>query len=248
MKLLIDLGNTRLKWALWNQGLLGAHAFPAPKGDIDKALDRVFEVLPDVEQAALVSVADAGKTQAVRDWLTTKRNLEAVEVKAGHQAFGVTNEYKKPETLGADRWVALIAAWQSHKEAVIVIDCGTAVTVDALDNNGHFRGGVILPGHLLMRDSLSQAAAGIEVQAMSSTRPWGKTTDEAVTVGSVLGLAGAIERVVKEQQQGLDRETRVLLTGGDADTVKPHLPVTYEHVPDLIFQGLATMTGESVAL
>lgn len=244
MILLIDLGNTRLKWALWDRGLTGCHAFLVDKADFAKTLVSSFKVLPEVERAIVVSVADKDRTTALKSWLLSKRNIETTEIRTQKEAFGVVNEYEKIETLGADRWVALVAARQHSRKATVVIDCGTAVTIDVLDGLGNFKGGVILPGRGLMQKSLNQTAAGIDVEAMSVERVWGTSTQEAVAVGCVFGLAGAIERVVRGHINQLGGEANVLLTGGDADTLKPYLPDSYECVPDLVFEGMAIMTTE----
>jgi type III pantothenate kinase len=152
--------------------------------------------------------------------------------------LGVTNRYHEPATLGADRWAALIAARQQSQAAQCVVDCGTAMTVDALSAAGEFLGGVILPGISMARAALLANTQGIRVAEGDEGSCLARATGDGVAAGSVFGLAGAIERIVAEQRRALGADARVLVTGGDAPRLLPLLRGSVTHEPELVLKGL----------
>ena len=158
MNLVLDLGNSRCKWALADAGQEPAGLTPggalAYGEDFARALDNSFRALPRPEHAAAVCVAASAHLQTLALWVRSHWGLELQPIVTRAAQLGVTNSYKNPASLGADRWAALIAARARSPGAACVVDCGTALTIDALDANGVYRGGVILPGLALMRAAL----------------------------------------------------------------------------------------------
>ena len=152
---------------------------------------------------------------------------------------GVTNGYDNPAQLGCDRWAALIAAWHQFGGACLVVNCGTATTIDALSPRGEFVGGLILPGIDLMRQSLAQGAAQL---------PWSdgavcdfpRNTADAITSGAVKATAAAIDR----QARLLGDNVPCLLSGGAAELLRPHLTCHAILVENLVLLGLQIL-GES---
>ena len=142
MRLVLDLGNSRFKWALtnarvWTPGAARSY------DDFPAVLDSVLGGIAAPDAAAFVSVTTAARVAQLGQWLRARWNIEPRQIRAGASALGVTNTYQPPERLGADRWAALIAARAHQRGAVCVVDAGTAVTIDALDAHGVFRGGAI---------------------------------------------------------------------------------------------------------
>ncbi len=240
MNLLIDLGNSRLKWAQQAPSLWRSDAAVLEQ-DIATLFNRVWGKIPAPQKIILCSVARAQILTAVEAWIRAHWSITPQRVKAQAQQLDVKNGYRQPETLGADRWAALIGARGLTTSAACIVDCGTAVTVDALSARGEFLGGVIFPGLHLLRDSLIKGTAGIGSQtAMEDVKDFpARTTADGVTAGSLFGLAGALERLIFEYRQSLGETMQVFLTGGDATTIAKHLslPVTLE--PDLVLKGLA---------
>ena len=242
LNLVLDLGNYRCKWALAGAGLQPGRAF-AYGDDFSRALDHAFGELPRPARVAAVSVAGVARTDTLAHWVQNHWNLELARFGARATQCGVTNTYKDPPQLGADRWAALIAARARVSVAVCVVDCGTAVTVDALDASGVFRGGVISPGVTLMRASLTQSTQGIHATAGNPGSCLAQTTADAVAAGVFYSLAGAIDRILDEQAIALNATPRVLLTGGDAPAVQALLRHTTEFVPDLVLEGVARLNS-----
>jgi type III pantothenate kinase len=162
-----------------------------------------------------------------------------VEFRAAARTLDVVNGYDDPTSLGADRWAALVGARGLTPAPACIIDCGTAVTVDALAANGEFLGGAIFPGLALARAILAHGTAAVQPPPGSDASCLGRSTADAVAGGTLFALAGAIERVVREQQVQLGGAARVLMTGGDAPLLAARIAQPVEHVPDLVLQGLA---------
>jgi type III pantothenate kinase len=237
MMLLFDFGNSRCKWARLEARLQpsGVLAYDDFAGQLESALGSL-----DVPaRAVAVCVGGAAPQQLLADWLKTRWGLELERIRARPAQLGVTNSYQPPERLGADRWAALIGARARTTTAVCVVDCGTAITVDALDAAGIFRGGVILPGLVLQRAALTQGTQGIRETEGGTAHCLARTTADAVASGTLHGLAGAIDRIVDEQAQALGSAPQVFLTGGDGARFQTLLRHTSTPVPDLVLEGVA---------
>ena len=242
MNLVLDLGNSRCKWALADKDLSPRGAF-AYGEDFPRTLDQVFGALTRPNQVAAVSVARAAHTDTLAQWVKRQWSLDLRCFSARAVQCGVTNSYRDPAQLGADRWAALIAARDRVPGTVCVVDCGTAVTVDALDAHGVFRGGIIFPGLALLRESLLQRTQGVRGADGDACSSLALNTANAVSAGSAFGLAGAIDRILDEQAAVLGAISSVLLTGGDAQSMQILLRHTTQLVPDLVLEGVARMAS-----
>ena len=242
MNLVLDLGNSRCKWALADAGQEPAGLTPggalAYGEDFARALDNSFRALPRPEHAAAVCVAASAHLQTLALWVRSHWGLELQPIVTRAAQLGVTNSYKNPASLGADRWPALIAARARSPGAACVVDCGTALTIDALDANGVYRGGVILPGLALMRAALLRTQ-GVRDVAGDAGSALAQSTADGVAAGTLFGLAGAIDRILDEQAAELGSTPQVLITGGNAEVLSSLMRHTTTLVPDLVLEGVA---------
>jgi type III pantothenate kinase len=239
MNLLVDLGNSRLKWALQDAGLWRVDAATWEDGDIAPLLDRLWGGMASPRRVIVCSVAESRRLQMLEQWLRAHYALVPYLLRSQVEQLGVKNRYHDPAQLGADRWAALIGARGLTAGAACIVDCGTAVTVDALSAAGEFLGGAIFPGLRLLRDSLVRGTAGVKLVGSSDADSLARSTAEAVAAGTLFGLAGAIERLIHEHHCRLGEAMQVLLTGGDAPRLAPRLSVAFTPVPDLVLRGLA---------
>lgn len=246
MNLLVDLGNSRIKWAQSGPGLWRTAANLMPSQAIGTMLDRLWADLSAPEKVVVSSVTNVERLEDLQQWLKQRWSLRAHVVRAEKELLGVKNNYHDPTSLGADRWVALIAARRLTSRPVCIVDCGTAVTIDALSTSGDFLGGVIFPGLRLLRVSLTQATEGVHETYGDDTSCFGRSTAECVAAGSGFGLAGAIERVVWEYREQLGEAIEVLVTGADAPALLPRVRVAAKEIPDLVLRGLALIADEVV--
>ena len=238
MRLLIDAGNTRIKWALTRgDEWLRSGALPTVRA---AELSAQFAGEPSISGVWVSNVAGAAVAQALR---------EAVVADAWHYATarerqcGVRNGYELPAQLGSDRWAALIAAWNLVGTGCLVVSCGTATTVDALSDKGEFIGGLILPGVELMQRSLCGATAQLEsMQGTYAEFP--HNTADALFSGAVQATCGAVER----QHALLDKAgAPVVLSGGAAEVLRARLKLPLRLEDNLVLQGLWLIARETNA-
>lgn len=245
MQLTLDRGNTTLDVMLHPEGDAasaagGADGAPDPlpfRARLDPAApDALGEFLAGrpVTAAIGVSVVDAGLASP-KAWLMG-RGIPLLHV-PGDLPCPMATRYRTMDTLGADRWVAAWAAHRSHG-AAIVVDCGTAVTVDGVDAEGTFLGGAIAPGPSALAAGLGSLAPGLPKPAGDWEMP-PRASANAVGAGLGLGLCGLIERLVSEVRGAMsDSDPALVITGGAASVYLRHGRLPCAHVPDLVHQGL----------
>lgn len=243
MKLLIDAGNSHIKWA----SLEGNALSPMETGTLDVDADRILPAtifgLSRPELVVVSNVAGHRVAQAIRDEAKRHYDIDARFAVAEKQAFGVRNAYAEPAKLGADRWAAMIGAFTELGGPVCVVDAGTAFTVDVVAGDGLHLGGLIAPGLELMvkslRDRTSDIVALENAQTVNESGMLADNTADALRNGALNALAGMVERAIAQAEALLDQETRVVVTGGDAGRIRAALrrPATYN--PALVLQGLA---------
>jgi type III pantothenate kinase len=236
MNLLIDLGNSRLKWAVqdpesWQTGVLDHWH------DVERELDRAWgSITPS--RVVMSSVADGEMTGRVQRWILQRWSLTPASVVAVPEQLGVRNGYEHPSQLGSDRWAALVAARALFQGRLCIVDCGTAVTIDALSEAGEFMGGTILPGLATMRRSLA-ASTSLVPSPGRDRNCLARSTDDGVAAGTRFALAGAVDRLLEEYEHVLGVPMPVILTGGDAETLRADLHYPAQLAPDLVLRGIA---------
>lgn len=238
MRLLLDLGNTRLKWSWAGADGLG----PVASASHDDGLEKVFAAwseCPRPSEVLAVSVAGEAIEDAVRAWVRARWQLPLRVLRAAEASNGIVNGYLEPRRLGADRWAAVLGAASRGPGACVVVDCGSAVTFDAIDGQGRHRGGLILPGLRLMRRTLHQGTANLPLAGDTSVSLFGRDTASAIAGGTLLALAATIDSLSAAMAAELSGPVQLWLTGGDAPTLRPYLRAAFEHAPDLVLEGLA---------
>jgi type III pantothenate kinase len=237
--LLIDVGNSQLKWLLAQQ--LGQ----APLQRLNRSENYLAELTAmwrQLEPVEVVVIANVTDTQITKEIISVGENLwpqvrclSAVTEKASH---GVTNSYLQPERLGVDRWLVLIAGWKQYLKPLVVVDCGTAITVDALNQQGQHLGGLIIPGFALMQHSLAKNTFALSKSDESYKPTLANATEPAIANGCMLAAAGLVEKVVSDLEQTEGELFQLLLTGGDAPQLKQAINRPCVIDPELIFKGL----------
>lgn len=238
MNLTVDIGNSRLKWASGEPPGWSVQSAATTGHDPGDLFAILWSNLPAPSRLLVSCVARTEWSETLRHWAREHWSREAEFVQSSAAACGVRNGYRDPSQLGVDRWAALIAARRIVSGPAIVIDAGTAVTIDALNADGEFLGGVILAGLELQRASLQRGTAGIGVTGQGPVGCLARDTDAAVSAGIRYGLAGGIERILGEQTRALGTAPAILITGGDAERLMPLLPAGIRHVPDLVLLGV----------
>jgi type III pantothenate kinase len=248
--LAIDIGNTRLKWAQYDAPRLGARLIAQGAAfleTIDELSDGDWKTLH--APASMLGCVVAG--EAVRRRVEEQLELWDLEphwVVPSAREAGVANGYDHPNRLGADRWVALIGARarllaSGPPRPALVVMIGTAATVDAIDVEGRFLGGLILPGFGLMLKALEMGTAGLKVPT-GEIVDFPTNTSDALMSGGASAIAGAIERQHRKLLARTGMEPALFMTGGAAVKLAPMTDLAFETVETLIFDGLLHIQAE----
>lgn len=242
MTLVVDIGNTRLKWALADGVSLSARGETAyRKEGVWEALDERWRRLSAPPQVLACNVAGTAVAEALTTWVARYWRCEVTFVRARAVGWGVTSAYDDAGSLGADRWAALIAAQRKFSPPVCVVDCGTAITIDVLAAGGQHLGGLIIPGLTLMRRSLSKNTDGIREVVSGRVSLLARNTNDGVTAGTLYAAVAVIDRVVTDVEAALQEAVVCVLSGGDAKLLASLLARGAVCEPDLVLQGLAVM-------
>jgi len=254
-QLLVDAGNTRLKWAAASGGHVGrVHAAAWSARTLDATARRALRGRH--ARIVVCSVAGSKVERALRRAARRSGNPAPLFIRSARRAAGVRNGYAQTWRLGADRWVAMLGARARHPgRALCIVDVGTALTIDLLDGHGLHRGGMLVPGPALMVEALLRSTAGIRQRAGAragagamAARPtprtlFGRSTRAGLLAGSALAGAALIERALAAARELMGRRPLLLLAGGAARTVAPLLRVRHLREEHLVLHGLALLAG-----
>jgi type III pantothenate kinase len=258
-RLLLDIGNTRIKWALCGEPGRRPGRFLRRGATELAALLRSAaawsRLLRQAGRPDSIWVCNVGGAEVARQLRIAlqRAGLAAPRfVRSAAAAGGVRNAYPQPWRLGVDRWVALIGARHEYPgKDLCIVGLGTALTIDLLDARGHHRGGALVPGPQLMIDALLQYTAGIRRRAggrrilgVGDAAPaslFARDTRAALIVGARHACAALIERGVRQGRSMLGRGPRLILTGGAARAIIPLLRIAYRREDDLVLRGLAVL-------
>ena len=237
----LDIGNSRLKWlygtASDEHG--GALAYQQPD---DLLSAPIWQAIPKGTPVWASSVANPAVRQAIE---TAKQTAEATVhwAKSEKERNGLHNSYQDVSRLGVDRWMVMLAAWRQQQKAFVVVDAGSAITVDYVDDRGLHLGGHIVPGLNLMTKALFSGTANVKFNALD----WGeigpgKSTEQCVHHGVFAMAAGYLEFLLAQWPGA--RQAHWLITGGDALRLQSALSLDTEWRPNLVIEGLQVFAEE----
>lgn len=245
MNLLIDIGNTNLRWTPHGPGAEWSVRIVRHSGAIPLDLLAAWE---GIERPARVIVSHVGGPAVAEALGRVTRALWRIEpdyVRVTPVAAGVRIAYENPERFGVDRWLALIAAHAERQQATLILDAGSAATFDLLLADGRHLGGLILPGVEMMRTSLLMGTHIPRVEYEPTDVDWATDTTTAVAAGSLGAISALATRLHDRLTEVAGGPPRFVLTGGDAERLRPYLDRPSETIPDLVLRGLASLVCES---
>ena len=252
MILLADVGNSRVKWLSCAQGEFSQRGQASRDGaDWRELGSRMWADLPHPARVIIVSVAGPEARAGLAEWVQQHWGIVAEFVTSTVAAWGIHNSYAEPERMGADRWVAMIGARHRMLQGctdgagprpLVVVMVGTAVTVEAVDAEGQFLGGLILPGHGIMLRALESGTAGLHVPTGHVTE-FPTNTSDALTSGGTFASAGAVQRMVRHVAERCGQPPLCVMTGGAGWKMAPYMETPFELVEGLIFEGLLAMAA-----
>ena len=241
MKLLIDAGNSRLKWAVdgpdyWKTGV-------CPRSEFGQSLKDTLPESIKINRVLASSTRNQSYNQQLSELTKQLFDQQTHFIKAERRQSGVINRYGPSQALGADRWASLVAARYLSTSPSVVIDCGTAVTVDALNADGIFEGGVIFPGISLALESLNQTD-NLHIAQRVTPSVFALSTEQAMYSGVVCSIAAGIDGIVQQMRKTLGYTVNVYLSGGDAQALEPLLDHSVINKPDMVLIGLKIIADD----
>ena len=236
--LLIDQGNTRLKWVLARDGEIDENS--AGQGDLEVFMQTCLQVASILPASVLISsVASKEEARVLAGFCESRWGLKAQLLESAEQRGGVQNAYREPKMLGVDRWLAIVGAVARHGKPVVIWDLGTATTLDAVDETGLHLGGMIYPGPATMLDSLGRdtklrVPPNLEFSAVTP----GRSTAVCISNGVYAAQVGALNQFLSNVSEEMGGEPLLVVTGGAASQILPLLDFQYIHDPWLVFRGM----------
>ena len=245
MKLLVDVGNTAAKWRVRLDGQVrqGGNQHMRDWPSLVAELVQALGGRPPLS-CRVASVAGRDADAVLAEQLLRGLGVEPEFYYSPATDAGVTNCYAEPGRLGVDRWLAMVEAWHRVGGAAVVVDCGSALTIDAVDQGGVHRGGYIVPGLRMLESSLLSRTASVrfdEAVTWSSLAP-GDSTVACVHNGTMRMTVAFITETVVALQNLVQATCPVFVTGGDAMNVMAWLPDGFCHLPDMVMAGLERVT------
>ena len=236
--LTIDIGNTCIKWALWDEERIvrsGSNRYS--RQNVEHGFSTWNDLQAD-EQVIVACVGGDAVENALSAWMRHNWSVTPEFLQATKKLAGVTNAYRDPSQHGVDRWAALLAAHAHYSDPVCIIDAGTAVTFDLMDVEGGHLGGLILPGLEMMRNALLQGTAGIW-QTEGEVPRFADNTADAVSSGTLQMLRAAIIEICSSAAQSLGSDMKIIITGVMSESILSlsAMPAMI-HEPHLVLKGL----------
>ena len=248
--LLMDIGNTRIKWGVLEKRALSEIGSLSTPHSRDFDLTPLFMSLPSDVKSIVASCVLSKETQIkLTESFSDHFELAIEFIEPKNRFSGLMNGYTNPSKLGADRWAAMIGAHNEFGGNILVVDMGTAITIDYINAEGMHKGGQILPGLKSFFNILDQSTGSINTKinindtATQDIKKWGKNTDDAITSGAMTAISGAINAAVFSFKIENSMPS-VILTGGDAIYFKDVFDYSLSYRPNLVLEGLARILDE----
>lgn len=242
MRLLVDVGNTQVKYVFQISETPDA---PAVLSDIVYLDYQSFKTqlqqgkFSQVSEVVLANVHGKNVLDAITNWAALN-NVAFLQVHSTAKAFGVCSSYQQPERLGVDRWLAMIGAKQLYpQQNLLIIDAGTATTVDVLDANGQHYGGWIMPGVQTLFDSLlTRTTKIIATPNATASLSFGLDSSNCLSHGSWAMTIGAVKEAIIQANSRLTID-KILVTGGNGEEITKLIADKLQLEPKLVFHGLS---------
>ncbi|MGA8278435.1 MAG: type III pantothenate kinase [Rhodanobacteraceae bacterium] len=246
MKLLVDLGNSRLKWATVDHQRFAPGGVFAHAGiPLAEALGSNWSALPRPDAIFVASVITSEREADLAEFARERFGVVPEFLRSQRSALGIRNAYTTAQRLGIDRFMALAALHAETPRAQILVSVGTALTLDAIDANGCHLGGLITASPTLARDAVTGATARV-IEAPGRLCEFADNTADALHSGSLLAAVALIERFQRVSVQRLCTEVATILTGGGGEELASLVPRA-ERRHDLVLRGLALWAEDAVA-
>ena len=240
--LVIDIGNSRVKWALADRNTLITAAVAVTHNDVDQLFASWQALSPVPTDIRLVSVIERAVVAEISVWAEQNWGLPINRVRTPAEGGGIQIAYPDPDQLGTDRWLAMVGTRAKGLLPACIVDCGSAMTMDVVDDSGRHHGGMILPGLAAQQGGLAQIAPALPAADLQQPAPLlARNTADAVAAGQLQGTAAAIEGLLARFATDTGLDLPLILTGGDAERIQDYLQLPAPLLPELVLHGLAVL-------
>lgn len=245
MIFMANIGNTNLTYGFYDRKIIVSERFPITGLIDEESIEKLCRTLPEKFQLAAGRIKGAVLSSVVPD--KTPLLMEAVRSSFSLEPYLISDATAwkfdcsaYAGTLGTDRLLCCQAALSKYAPPFVVIDCGTATTLNVMDASGAFIGGVILPGAVMGIQALAAKTALLHTVSVSAPESViGKNTAGCILSGAIYGTAAQLEGLIGRIQRELKQEMAVILTGGNAGAILPYTSLPLHHEPNLLLEGLA---------
>lgn len=240
----IDMGNSRIKlWLCDNEKVIANYAVAHQYSPDILMSGLPAEFYGNVDFIGVSSVLNDKVNQELESLCVSLWRCVPQFACTDYATLGVQCAYTDPTLLGIDRWLNILAV--ARRQPVCVVSCGTALTIDVVNNNQHL-GGYIFPGMNLQLSSLLHGTQRVRPHDITyATLAFGKNTSESVHHGILLACVAAIEKTCVALEMISNKNIQLILTGGDAEKLSPHLQIAHDMMPELLLLGLQRYFGHS---
>ncbi|WP_321325935.1 type III pantothenate kinase [Thiomicrorhabdus sp.] len=246
LKLFLDVGNSFVKWATVLDNTYEVHEAVSFEQIETEGLS-CFDVVKSPDVVYFSSVGDAHRVDELKLAIQEHWQVFPIQLTAQKQCCGLTSGYTDFNQLGDDRWFAMQGALGIYSDPVIVVDAGTALTIDAIQDGQHL-GGFIVPGLYTMRVSLAKNTQNLslfnDVETVDSERKdnlLATNTAEGILGGTLYMTVSFINQVVFDLNNQLKTQFKLIITGGDARKICSLIDYEFDYVPDLVLQGMVNI-------
>ncbi len=232
----LDAGNTRLKWRVLQSGQVRGGGFLLKSDSWRERLPRLLDRFGMIDLARVSLVSGTRTETVLRSIISDGLGIPMLFARPCRSRHGVSIAYEDASRLGVDRWLAMLAAHHYYPGRVkVIVDCGTALTLDIVDGQGRHLGGFIVPGLSMMRQSLQMNTADLTlVDEATKNGDLGKNTQECIGRGVLVMAAALIDKQARRYDDPV-----VLLAGGDAEQIEACIDVNCALYKDIVMDGLA---------
>jgi len=243
LRLVLDIGNTKTAIGLWEGGALSS----VINIDTNNFLTRLSRYKhKSIEQIYFVSVISSSQTKHIVQELKSLFGCKTIQIKSTSKLLSVSNGYKFPAKLGSDRWVSIVASYNLYQKSIFIVDCGTAISLDFINNEAKHLGGYILGGFQGYMNSFMDAynLRGIKTKTMSfkSKRSMPTTTIEAVYKGYNLMIISSIESAFREFKKSNKQSPLLIISGGYGAKISKQLSIKNKFEPNLVIKSIGLIS------
>lgn len=249
MKILLDIGNSSINWALQEQAeFTSTGVFHYKKNNLEQGLQENLLPFAAPTDVLVSNVAGDEVFNVLNDWVKKQWQQACWQPSVSSHFKKLKNSYCEPQQMGIDRWLAMVTSWEKYQSALFLVGCGTALTIDLITIEGEHLGGYIVPGVELMQQALVNRTEKINVVVKNKVSlAYANDTQTAVNNGAFLATVSMIDRTLDQFMREFSCEPKCIISGGMAELIQPLLNDPFEYEPNLVLKGLSVLHKVTVS-